>query len=532
MTIITKNLINNIIITLVVWMLTVAVAYGTYCLYNAYTMIWIALIGGICTSFLFLGAVGSIGVIFMTYKDDKRTIQIDERLEYLESQFPLALKHKGIKKYIYSYITSLSKDEKKMILSTTDEEWSKLEEQLKEKDLAKKEREKDISFLLYISKKYPHAFCKICRKRLFDVQLPRELGLIMPGERDMSKIKKINDIENEESKYAILRTHEGADDEFIRNTKLKEILDQPRKINWGKRIAITDLTDRQIKSILSKNDEETFSKEETQILAELKEEEIKIAYYTNIVGVQERDKYCDSFLIQNHIHDNIYEYLINHIKELDEYIHSQRNVSLEESRNRNIQLNLSTWGRLVGKPYFFFYHYYPQRCTDISIENEKIRNLIYRFKDGKVDAMKTVAKFTAQKLIKTFGIYKLRELTFVCMPEASGQIDPIPWEYEFPCIVCELTDMQNGGKKIDVVKKKTPKHLGGIEPAEYAVEEDFFQGKDVVLFDDIVTTGKSIHQSIEFLESNGANVLCVMSLANTYDGDTSKPHSWTDTDTL
>jgi predicted amidophosphoribosyltransferase len=79
------------------------------------------------------------------------------------------------------------------------------------------------------------------------------------------------------------------------------------------------------------------------------------------------------------------------------------------------------------------------------------------------------------------------------------------------------------------VKKKTPKHLGGNESAEYAVKEDFFQGKDVVLFDDIVTTGKTIHQSIEFLESNGANVLCIMSLANTYDGDTLKPHPWTNT---
>ncbi|MBP5375201.1 MAG: phosphoribosyltransferase [Bacteroidaceae bacterium] len=525
----TKNLIVNIITAWIVWMLTIATAYGTYCLYNASGMNWGALIGIIVTSLLLLLATGSIGVVFESYKSDKRSKQAEEKLEYLEKHCLNALKYKGIKKYIYNYISSLSTDEEKIILSMKDEEWCNLEEQLREKEIEKKEREKNLSFLSSMSKKYPHAFYKICNKRLFDVQLPREYGLILPGERNMHKIKKINDVENEDPQYARLRALKGVDDEFIRNTKMMDILSEASKYDWRKTVALSDLTDRHIKSLLSKSDDDSLRKEESQILAELKEEEIKIAFYIHIVGVKERDKYCDSFLIQNNIHDNIYEYLINHIKELDDYIHSQRNMSIEDSRKIQIQKNLSTWVKLDGKPYYFFYYYYPQRHTDITKENENIRNLIYRFKDGKVDAIKTVANYTVQKLTKTFGIYKLHELTFVCMPEASGQIDPVPWEEEFPYIVCESTDMQNGGKNIDVVKKKTPKHLGGNESAEYAVKEDFFQGKDVVLFDDIVTTGKTIHQSIEFLESNGANVLCIMSLANTYDGDTLKPHPWTNT---
>ena len=111
----TKNLIVNIIIAWIVWMLTIATAYGTYCLYNAYGMNWGALIGIIVTSLLLLLATGSIGVVFESYKSDKRSKQAEEKLEYLEKHCLNALKHKGIKKYIYNYISSLSTDEEKII---------------------------------------------------------------------------------------------------------------------------------------------------------------------------------------------------------------------------------------------------------------------------------------------------------------------------------------------------------------------------------------------------------------------------------
>jgi predicted amidophosphoribosyltransferase len=59
------------------------------------------------------------------------------------------------------------------------------------------------------------------------------------------------------------------------------------------------------------------------------------------------------------------------------------------------------------------------------------------------------------------------------------------------------------------------KHLGGGKSARYIFDSDFFRGKIVVLFDDVITTGRTLMDVKVALESLGAIVLCAVTLGVT-----------------
>lgn len=65
-------------------------------------------------------------------------------------------------------------------------------------------------------------------------------------------------------------------------------------------------------------------------------------------------------------------------------------------------------------------------------------------------------------------------------------------------------------------KHNNPEHIVS-ESFGYAVstDPDFFNGKNVILFDDLITTGTTAETFAEELEAVGANVLGAMFLART-----------------
>lgn len=99
-----------------------------------------------------------------------------------------------------------------------------------------------------------------------------------------------------------------------------------------------------------------------------------------------------------------------------------------------------------------FYKYVPKRFATADKGAESVRNFIYAFKDGRRDPTDYAIDIVSERLTKWYGV---------------------------------------------------------------STDPDFFNGKNVILFDDLITTGTTAETFAEELEAVGANVLGAMFLART-----------------
>lgn len=195
-----------------------------------------------------------------------------------------------------------------------------------------------------------------------------------------------------------------------------------------------------------------------------------------------------------------------------------------------LQYKLKEWGNVRSIPYYFFYHYYPTRFTDISEESEKARKFIWNFKDGNI-TRPNAASLVSEKLKETFSSYELESLTLVCIPASSISVNRTRYE-SFSKRLCFETGMRNAFGKISIIKEKVPAHLSEnneTEPAEYSFDRDFFKGSNVILFDDVVTRGRSMDEFKRYITEMGGEVIGAISLGRTYSdyhGNARTPHPY------
>ena len=97
--------------------------------------------------------------------------------------------------------------------------------------------------------------------------------------------------------------------------------------------------------------------------------------------------------------------------------------------------------------------------------------------------------------------------------------------------LCSELDMYNGYDHIRVVEDKTSVREGGtfVSGELYDIDNYFFNGKYVILFDDVVTRGRSMQVFKQLLEARGATIICALSIGRTYSdyyGEHREPHPW------
>lgn len=206
----------------------------------------------------------------------------------------------------------------------------------------------------------------------------------------------------------------------------------------------------------------------------------------------------------------------------------------------NLRHTLSLWDTIKSIPFYFFWNYYPKRFDGNyfdgkifipSMESRSARELIYDFKDGRTPASKKVSQLVIDRLKASFSELILRELTLVCIPAST--IDDTFFRYKnFSEKICESLGMKNAYSHIRITKEKTPAHLDSnhrSQPAEYDFDKAFFKNSKIVLFDDVVTTGRSMKEFTDLLENLGAKVICAISIGRTYSfyhGGGIKPHPY------
>lgn len=153
-----------------------------------------------------------------------------------------------------------------------------------------------------------------------------------------------------------------------------------------------------------------------------------------------------------------------------------------------------------------------------------IRKKVWKFKDGDVATSSEVAQWVSRTLDE--NLPGLEDCTLVCIPASTQERTCMRYE-QFAGEVCKATKMANAYKHVKVEgdrlalhEHKVCKSISKVSVLKF--DAKFFNGRKVVIFDDVITKGSSLANMVEHLESLGATVVAAVFLAVTQTGDSKK----------
>lgn len=197
-------------------------------------------------------------------------------------------------------------------------------------------------------------------------------------------------------------------------------------------------------------------------------------------------------------------------------------VLTSEIITERLKSRVTIWPIIKGIPCFYMYYYYPTTCNWEADNNEwNVRNMIWNFKYdpskttelGHKVYLNSVLSDTVKVLTHFFGTYT-NNLTLVCITASTKHINMLRYE-EFSKRLCMILNMKNSYEHITITEDGTPKHLGGNGNPTLSFNSSFFKDKNVLLFDDVITSGRSITRFKNHLEGCGANVIGALTIGKT-----------------
>lgn len=176
---------------------------------------------------------------------------------------------------------------------------------------------------------------------------------------------------------------------------------------------------------------------------------------------------------------------------------------------------------------FSMFYYYPTNC-DVMVDNSDwaVRNLIWDFKADpptptSLEIIIQKQEYAIARIVdlmsdclKSFFKDNVKYLTLVCVPSSKEVVNKRRYE-NFSERICKLSHMENGFSYVKIIMDGDAKHLGGTTVAKYEIDENFFRGKYVLLFDDVISSGKSMERLRILLENKGAIVIGGFSIGRT-----------------
>ena len=142
--------------------------------------------------------------------------------------------------------------------------------------------------------------------------------------------------------------------------------------------------------------------------------------------------------------------------------------------------------------------------------------MILGFKDGR----NVYSRWAARQFAQALSAMNLSDVTIVCIPASTTCAHARRWK-RFSRLLCRLTGAQNGFDRVQVYGSRKRAHVTGVYELatnikRYVhIDADFFQGRKVLVIDDIYTTGQSSRAFIGAIEAVGATVVMVAFLAKT-----------------
>lgn len=235
---------------------------------------------------------------------------------------------------------------------------------------------------------------------------------------------------------------------------------------------------------------------------------------------EKSDKELRDLIEKKRNHDN-YLYLVRVQNENAAY--EKRLRDQRDSEIVSLKSCISSWNynENYGFKYFFMYHYFPTSVEVVAQKDWNVRNLIWTFKDDPTKDVRftpssagILVRLDTEKVINHFFGNKKTRLTFVCVPASTKQATETRYK-KFSQDICNSLGMRNGYDYVQVYKDKTPRHLGGRDEQILSVDNDFFKDSFVILFDDIMTSGKSLARMKQLLENSGAAVIGCITIGMT-----------------
>lgn len=156
---------------------------------------------------------------------------------------------------------------------------------------------------------------------------------------------------------------------------------------------------------------------------------------------------------------------------------------------------------------FSFFDYLPTKY-EANKQEWKIRKMIWDFKDGK--RSQPVAELVAKKIRQQFGAMT-NDIVLACIPASSEAANQARYEV-FAAETCRLAGTVNGymaitieGERLAIHETKGCKTVNNVQVIN--LDKEFFKGRKVLVFDDILTQGFSYARFSCALERCGAEVL-------------------------
>lgn len=166
----------------------------------------------------------------------------------------------------------------------------------------------------------------------------------------------------------------------------------------------------------------------------------------------------------------------------------------------------------------FNYYEYNSKRFDRSAKAEQVRNFIFAFKDGKKWATDYAADMVAKSFSQTYGD-KAGDFVLVCAPAANSKKYTKRFS-RFASKVSQGAKVQNGNDHLFIYGERTAKHNSVNHVSEsfgyrVALDREYFKGKKVIIFDDVITSGATAQEFASLLAECGAEVMGAMFLART-----------------
>lgn len=168
--------------------------------------------------------------------------------------------------------------------------------------------------------------------------------------------------------------------------------------------------------------------------------------------------------------------------------------------------------RLVNLDYYYLYKYYPlNRYPNLPINEDQERKTVWGFKDGELTSL---IEIHLESAIRKTDIPLVNSCAMI-IPASTMEKTKKRFEAFCENISYELV-IDNGYEGITTLDHPPTKgHAGGNKIAHFQFFPNYFSGKDVLLFDDVITSGTSFRQTAQSLLKLGAVSVTGIFLAKT-----------------